>query len=193
MLRKVFYRGRSMNPLLQPGDTLLVAPCPPPAICPGEIVLFLDAAQKQVVHRVVAVTTGGVITKGDNNPHIDDAILAPQEIIGRVTAILRQGRSLPVGRQAPAGLYLLKTRRWFDQVIFPWLQPAYQRLAASGLLQGRLAAWMKPRLIHFPHSEGSEWQLWLGKFLIGRKLPYQAQWSIRRPFQLFVDEYALPN
>ncbi len=181
-----------MNPLFKRGDTFLVVPCDPQEIHPGDVVLFLDSLKRQVVHRVVAVNAEGLITKGDNNPALDDGVLAPHKIVGRVMAIQRQGRTLPVSREVPATLYLLKARHWFDRVIFPLLQPVYLRLAHSRLFQGRLAAWMKPRLIHFPHSEGPEWQLWMGKILIGQKKPLDADWSIRRPFRLFVDEDTLP-
>jgi len=182
-----------MNPLMQPGDTLLVVPCDPQTIYPGDVVLFMDPNRGQVVHRVMAINSQGVITKGDNNPTLDSRILAPQEILGRVTTIQRQGRTLPVPREVPAALYILKGRQWFDRVVFSLLQPLYHQLAQSGLFQGRLAAWMKPRLIYFSRGASPEWQLWLGKLLIGRKKAHQPHWSIRRPFHLFVDEASLPN
>jgi len=193
MVKKVFYRGISMNPLMWPGDTLLVVPCDPQTIYPGDVVLFRDPHRGQVVHRVMAINSQGVITKGDNMPDVDDRILAPQEILGRVTAVQRQGLTLPVPREAPAALYLLKGRRWFDRTIFRLIQPLYHRLAQSGLFQGRLTAWMKPRVIYFSRGTSPEWQLWLGKLLIGRKKPHQPEWSIRRPFRLFVDEASLPS
>jgi len=193
MVRKIFYRGVSMNPLLRRGDTLLVVPYDSQKIHPGDLVVFSDPNRGQVVHRVVAFNSDGVITKGDNNPIVDDRILAPQEIWGRVTAIQRQGRILPVSRDVPAALYILKSRQLFDRSIFGLLQPIYQRLAQSGLFQSRLVAWMNPRLFYFARQEGPEWQLWLGKLLIGRKMPLQPQWFIRRPFHLFVDEAGLPN
>jgi hypothetical protein len=141
----------------------------------------------------MAINSQAVITKGDNIPTVDNRILAPQEIWGRVTAIQRQGRTLPVPREVPASLYLLKGRQWFDRAVFRLLEPLYHRLAESGLFRGRLAAWMKPRLIYFSRGASPEWQLWLGSFLIGRKKPHESQWSIRRPFRLFVDEASLPN
>jgi len=61
------------------------------------------------------------------------------------------------------------------------------------LFQGRLAAWMKTELIYLPRPEGLEWQLWWKRLLIGRKMPDQPHWTIRRPFRLFVDEASLPN
>ena len=193
MVKKIFYRGISMNPLMRSGDILLVVPSESQTIHPGDVVLYVDPNRGQVVHRVVAVNSQGVITKGDNMPDVDDRILAPQEILGRVTAIQRQGRTLPVPREAPAALYLLKGRQWFDRTIFRLIQPLYHRLAQSGLFQGPLTAWMKPRVIYFSRGASPEWQLWLGKLLIGRKKPHQSEWSIRRPFRLFVDEASLPS
>jgi hypothetical protein len=138
------------------------------------------------------VESDGVITKGDNNPAVDDRVLAPHDILGRVTAIQRQGRTLPVPREVPASLYILKGRQWFDRAASWLLKPVYNRLAQSGLFRGRMAAWMKPRLLYFSRSGYPEWQLWLGRLLIGRKKHYASQWEIRRPFRLFVDEASLP-
>lgn len=193
MVRKIFYIGPSMNPLLQRGDTLLVVPYGSQKIQPGDIIVFPHPSQGQVVHRVVAVRPEGVVTKGDNNPTVDERLVAPRDILGRVTGIERQGRSLPVPREAPAALYLLKGRQWFDRVFSRLLQPVYERLAQSGVCRRPLSALIKPRLVYFPHPEGPEGQLWLGKILIGRKMPRQSRWSIRRPFGLWVDEAGLPH
>jgi len=183
-----------MNPLLRQGDTLLVVPYDAQKIQPGDVITFPDHRNGgQVVHRVVAVTAEGVITKGDNNPNLDDKVLAPHEILGRVAAIQRQGRTLPVPREAPAALYLLKARRWFHRTVSPLLHSFYHRLAESRLFRGCLPAGMKPRLICFSRPDGPEWQLWLGKLLIGRKMPHQARWTIQWPFRLFIDEACLPD
>ncbi len=182
-----------MNPLLQRGDTLLVVPCGSDEIQPGDIIVFTDPLRGQVVHRVVAARPEGVVTKGDNNPTVDERPVAPRDILGRVTGLERQGRTLPVSRQAPAALYLLKARHWFDRA-FSWLlQPVYERLAQSGVCRRPLSALIKPRLVYVPRAEGPEGQLWLGNVLIGRKMPRQSRWSIRRPFGLWVDEAGLPH
>jgi signal peptidase I len=193
MVRKIFYLGPSMNPLLQRGDTLLVAPYSSQEVQPGDVVVFQDPHRGQVVHRVVAVTAEGLITKGDNNPTVDDRLVAPQDILGRVTGLERQGRTLPVPRKAPATLYLLKVRHWLDRVFSRLLQPVYDRLAQSGVCRRLLCSLIKPRLVFVPRPEGPEGQLWLGNFLIGRKMSHHSQWSIRRPFGLWVDEAGLPD
>lgn len=182
-----------MNPLLQRGDTLLVVPYGSEQIQPGDIIVFPHPSQGRVVHRVVAVRPEGVVTKGDNNPAVDERLVAPRDILGRVTGIERQGRTLPVSRQAPAALYLLKGRQWFDRVFSRWLQPVYERLAQSGVCRRPLSALIKPRLVYVSRPEGPEGQLWLGKVLIGRKIARQTSWSIRRPFALWVDEAGLPH
>jgi signal peptidase I len=182
-----------MNPLLQRGDTLLVVPYGTQEIQPGDIIVFPHPSQGQMVHRVVSVKDEGLVTKGDNNPTVDDRLVVPQDILGRVTGIERQGRTLPVPRQAPAALYLLKGRQWFDRVFSRLLQPVYERLAQSGVCRRPLSALIKPRVVYVPRPEGPEGQLWLGNVLIGRKMARQTSWSIRRPFALWVDETGLPH
>ncbi len=152
----------------------------------------LDPRLGQVVHRVVTVRVNGVVTKGDNNPTVDDRLVPFGDIMGRVTGIERQGRLLPVSREAPAA-YLLKTRHGVDRVFSRLLEPAYERLSRIGTLRRLLGTFLKPRLVGFTHPDGWEGQLWLGKLLIGRKLPRQSQWWIRRPFRLLADEAALPT
>jgi hypothetical protein len=191
---KLLYRGASMNPLFREGDVCELIPYHGLAIHPGDVVAFtVPETPGKIIHRVVAVKPWGILTKGDNSPALDDWVVKPGDILGKVVAIRRQGRTLPVPSQAPASLFFLKGRQWCDRTFSRLLQPVYHRLARSGLFQGRLGAWLQPQLFYFPHPEGPEWQLWLGKLLIGRKLPSQAQWNIRRPFRLLVDEATLPH
>ena len=69
---------------------------------------------------------------------MDDWLLQPGDILGKVVTIHRQGRTLPVPRGAPASLYLLKGREWCDRTFSRLLQPVYHHLAQSRLLKGRL-------------------------------------------------------
>jgi hypothetical protein len=70
VVRKIFYIGPSMNPLLQRGTpswwSLTVS------ASAGDVIVFQDPRQGQIVHRVVAVKAEGLVTKGDNNPTVDD-------------------------------------------------------------------------------------------------------------------------
>jgi len=183
-----------MKPLLRPGDTLLVEPYGSREIQPGDVVVFSNPrTRRRVVHRVVAASAAGVTTKGDNSSAPDNWVLPHRDIVGRVEAIRRQGRLLPMPRQAPASLHVLQGRQWCDRLASRLLHPLYHGLARSRLLQGRLPAWLNLRLLCFPRPDGHEWQLWLGSLLIGRKQPQQPEWYIRRPFRLFVDVASLPG
>lgn len=194
MTSKLLYHGTSMNPRLQEGDILQVLPYDGQEICVGDVVAFSHPEKpEKVIHRVVAVSSRGIMTRGDNNTDVDDWILKPGDLMGKVVAIQRQGRTLLVPQDVPVSLYVLQGRQWLDRAVSRLLHPLYHRLAQSGLFQGRLAAWMKPQLIYFSRSEGVEWQLWLGRLLIGRKRPHQSCWTIRRPFRLFLDEASLPS
>ncbi len=193
MTEKLLYTGTSMNPLMREGDVVEICPYEGQEIRLGDVVAFAHPEKpEKVIHRVVAVGPSGVQTRGDNTPAADDWILQPADLLGRVVAIRRQGRRLPVPREVPASLYVLKGRRWLDRAVSRLLHPVYDRLARSGLFQAVLGSWLKPELICLPMEAGPEWQLWLGKLLIGRKRPHQPYWTIRRPFRLFVDEAALP-
>ncbi len=108
-------RGDSMRPTLVPGDRIVVAPClglPRP----GEILVRRDAAGI-VAHRLVTVAMedGRRVyrTQGDNEPGLD-AGCRREELLGRVVAVLRDGRTLPIDDSAAArrrALFRLAIRR----------------------------------------------------------------------------------
>jgi hypothetical protein len=194
MTTKLLYSGISMNPLFQEGDIFEVVPYHGQEICVGDVVAIANPDKPgKVIHRVVVVKPSGILTKGDNCSAVDHWTLKPGDILGKVVVIHRHGCTLAVPREAPVSLCILKGRQWCDQALSRMLQPLYHRLSSSGLFQSLLCGWVKPQLLYFSRTEGPEWQLWLGNLLIGRKLPHQAHWNIRRPFRLFVDETTLPN
>jgi len=191
---ELLYFGHSMRPLFRVGDALRVEPCGAEEIRVGEVVVFYHPRSgRRLVHRVAAITREGLLTKGDNSPELDPWLLRSEEILGRVIAICRDGRLLPVPRQAPPGLKWLKARKWAERRVSRLLHPIYQGLAASRVFRKGLASWIRPRLLAFSRTDGMEWQLWWGRLLIGRKTPKQSEWSIRRPFRLLVDPAALPG
>ncbi len=89
--------GRSMWPLLRPGDAVLVAHGGPPPR-PGEVIVVRQD-EGLLVHRLLAITeaTGQpqYWTQGDARPQ-PDAPHAPEALLGRVTARKRAGRETPV-------------------------------------------------------------------------------------------------
>ena len=90
--RTRFYHGNSMLSILRPGDYLIIEPTSIAAIHPGDVVVYQGVNRSgepdDVVHRVVAVTPDGLVTRGDNNPQVDDALVTQDNLLGRVTHVM---------------------------------------------------------------------------------------------------------
>lgn len=103
-------RGSSMNPFIKNGDLITISPlfCSAPEI--GEVVAFRDPADRLLVHRVVGKKRQGYLIKGDNveNP---DGVIQSENILGRLTAVRRNGRKIRFGFGPERFLILALTRR----------------------------------------------------------------------------------
>src|SRR5207245_2173190 len=91
-------RGASMRPALVEGDVAVVSPflgLPRP----GQIVLARTAPNLLVVHRLVSVDMGAARRvyrlQGDAEGAPDDGVLR-EDLLGRVTAVIRNGGRLPI-------------------------------------------------------------------------------------------------
>lgn len=68
--------GTSMYPTLEEGDMVVVVSVPYSSIKVGDIVVYdppCSATGNPVIHRVVGVDAGGLVTMGDANPFTDQA------------------------------------------------------------------------------------------------------------------------
>jgi signal peptidase I len=66
--------GISMLPTLEGGDLVVIQGVPVSDVHLGDIIVYNNHCSTQgesVVHRVVNITSSGLITKGDNNPRND--------------------------------------------------------------------------------------------------------------------------
>ena len=84
--------GRSMLPTIWPGDMLIIEPLGSSSVAEGEIVLF-DRLLRLVAHRVVRKEDSRVLTRGDALA-VPDAPLDENELMGRVSFILRNGKHI---------------------------------------------------------------------------------------------------
>ena len=88
--------GTSMLSSIWPGDILEVRRQNATEICPGEVVLF-ERDGRLLAHRVVEKVGGPertlLITRGDGLRAPEPPVL-PEEVLGRVTAIVRGGRRI---------------------------------------------------------------------------------------------------
>ena len=194
--KKMIYMGSSMYPALKASDTIHVLLCGGKQIRRGDVIVFsTQNSNDMVVHRVVSISGRGLRTRGDNNNDIDSCFLSPDRVIGRVVHVQRGDRLLTIYGGTRGLLYASAIRFLcnIDSVISSFLNPAYHRLAKTGLLRRWLPDEMRMRVLSFNRSDGMEFQLLMAGRVIGRLLPGKNEWFIRRPFRLFVDEASLPQ
>jgi len=84
--------GSSMLPSVWPGDVLTVCRAEAAQVLPGEIVLVARDGSL-LAHRVIGKTQRFLITRGDNLS-LNDPPVSGNELLGRVTSILRGGRRI---------------------------------------------------------------------------------------------------
>jgi signal peptidase I len=113
--------GDSMYPAILDGDLITVTPVAAHEIARGDILLYRDG-DRLLAHRLIGVTAYGTETRfqlrGDSNASCDAPIAAAQ-IVGRVEAVERDGRAIPLrarresgrGTSATIRRYLMLCRR----------------------------------------------------------------------------------
>jgi hypothetical protein len=126
---------------------------------------------------------------------VDDWVLSPDHIFGRVVCARRGNRRLrifggPLGRLFAVTVRVIHA---IDSGFSSLLHPVYKRLSRSDIFRRCLPSGMRPRVISFNREAGTELQLVMGRRVIGRRLEGKTGWHIRRPFRLFVDEESLPE
>lgn len=113
-----FYRGRSMLALFRPGDYLVLEVVPFAQIRPGDVIVFRstrsEAGEEAIVHRVVEGLPEGLRTRGDTNPRPDADLVTAAHFLGRVVALERRGRHIPVrgGQPGTREVRLILAARW---------------------------------------------------------------------------------
>ena len=85
--------GSSMLPSIRPGDTLLVERAKRETISTGDIILF-GRDRRLFAHRVIkCLDDSRLLTRGDANA-VPDALVNQEELLGRVSYIVRDGRAV---------------------------------------------------------------------------------------------------
>ena len=84
--------GSSMLPAVWPDDVLLIRHCRMEQAGPGDIVLFIRQ-RRLFAHRVIARSSGSLVTQGDGNAEPDPLVMA-DELLGKVIQVMRHGNSI---------------------------------------------------------------------------------------------------
>jgi signal peptidase I len=137
----------SMEPLVTPGDVVMIRPVTPAELTPNTVVLFERADDTRVLHRIVEQLPDGTFrTQGDANAVPDSDFLHLEQIkgaavlavpfVGRPSLWLSEGRVLHVAATAAALLVVLVLApRSFDPAYDPWASG--RRVNPAEVLLGR--------------------------------------------------------
>ena len=86
--------GESMRPMLRGGRDMVVIEALSGKIRKYDVILFKDAAARYVLHRVVKIKNGRIITRGDNTYFTEN--VAPEAVLGILTKYNKNGKSYSV-------------------------------------------------------------------------------------------------
>lgn len=194
------YHGRSMLGVFRPGDHLIIEPAHVTDVHRGDVIVYQNRSQNSaptdVVHRVVAVSPGGLATQGDNNRRPDAGLVTQATLLGRVTRVARAGQTRAVSVRRVSGgrwgLLQLRARRIWRQgcwagehLIRPAGRPAYRWLRESGLV-ARLWRPALIRLLLIDPQGALRVKIVHGRQTVAHWQPAIGRWQCRRPYDLIL-------
>jgi signal peptidase len=102
------YTG-SMEPAIPVGSIVVIKPADPETLKVGDIICFKIESESAttVTHRIINITSQGFITKGDANEDPDQWIVAKENVIGKVIAVIPYIGYLGYFVRTPIGFILL--------------------------------------------------------------------------------------
>jgi signal peptidase I len=184
-----FYSGRSMRGTFRLGDRLVVTPVALTDVRPGDIVVYYDSCfEKEIVHRVIAVSPNGLVTRGDSNRCVDTTLVTEKNLLGRVTHIQSDGNTRRV-HNGKAGLRhtkVINTRHGVWRFI-------RRRITRTGLYSwlrntGLIARLWQPRLkkIHLATEQGTLVKMVWRQQTVAIWDPQTNYFRCRKPFDLVI-------
>lgn len=197
-LTKIVYVGTSMYPLLRDLDTLYYTTNNIQSLKPGDVIVYKSKkANKEtyITHRIISIENSSFITKGDNNPRIDDLLVDPSNILGLVIYSKRRNKLIRI-RNGKSGILFSNVVRLLMRIkmlalriiVFP-----YHWVSKLGILRKFVPRNMTQRVINVQRPGGIESHLILGNYLVAKRRPGTNRWIILPPFKLFFDENTLPS
>jgi hypothetical protein len=90
--------GWSMTPFIKDGDAITIAPLMKERLSLGKVVAYIQPATGHlIVHRVIGRQGAAFLIQGDNATGRPDEWVLPQDILGCVLRVERQGRRVRLG------------------------------------------------------------------------------------------------
>lgn len=121
-----------MRGTLAEGDSLWVQPVPVDVLQPGDVVAF-RSGKMVLAHRIVGRSGENFLTQGDGNWRRDSALLAPDQVLGRVDAREHAGvrRTVVGGRRGRCRAAFLHVRAFLRWLLLGALAPLYRLLRVT--------------------------------------------------------------
>ena len=89
-------QGYSMYPLFHPGrDEAIIEAYPIDQLRRGDVILYRRDQGILVLHRICRITSDGFYLVGDNQTEVEGP-LSPEQIHGKLTGVVRNGKSFSV-------------------------------------------------------------------------------------------------
>lgn len=151
----------SMEPSILPGDLVLIAGR---SFGVGDVIAWCSSPLYCVIHRVVNLSDGYVITKGDANP-IPDHPVPLWAVKGRVIAVIPRWLWIPLSISPLAFYIALRWRRIYGELIqiSPGsLSPAYA-LFISYLILSLALLTLSPAMLSIEATPPETPRIWLSK------------------------------
>jgi signal peptidase I len=98
---RVKMAGKSMSPAIEESDSILIKSVPTDQLSVGDVILYASLSDTAVIHRIVRIEKGAVVTRGDFCS-IDDAPVALTRVLGKVVDVERDGNPVPVNHAKPS-------------------------------------------------------------------------------------------
>ncbi len=187
-----------MSPVLKPGDGLILNPDVTfDDLRRGDIICFKSMNNPTyVVHRIIAITHGGLITRGDNNPENDPDPATPDQNPLLLTHIRRGSQTIRIHGGAKGMMVYRKNRirrlvlRYIISPLILALKRIIATLSDSGFLYRLNPLDKKISVFQFNSNGKTAFMLFSGKRRIGH-LKDNGKWHIRIPWRFFVDPQKL--
>ncbi len=182
--------GPSMHPTLRPGDGLkLHAYAGSDEIRVGDVIVYPHPCRPvDVVHRIIQITSAGVITRGDNNNLVDPYTVGFDDIIGKVLAAKRKNRLVGIrGGRVGWCIHKLMLARKYGLPVVLWLPGRASKLIAAAGIFKVFHPLLRLKILHLEKNQQTCCILMIGRKAIGKRPGADGAWQIRFPYKYFID------
>lgn len=179
-----------MFPTLKSGDALIIKKINSKAeLQVGDIVVYTTAeTMLNTVHRIIAKRSNHIITRGDNNNHPDKSPIDYNDIVGIVTAVRRNGKTIIISGGVRG---LLRQRiMLLRQYTMPYLL-CLTKLTETCITSLRLLYFvhhfMTITIIRIKRDNKTTELMQYRNRVIGKRASSNEPWQIKLPYKLFIN------